>query len=200
VQQFIADLLRLPIVEALEDLAYLATALGVPWALLIYWRDLRRQREERDIGTYSSLDDKYLHYLELCLQHPELNMFVYPIKRDQPYTAEQIIQRYALFETIISVMERAYLRYYKHWSEKRKAQWPGWESYLRDWMAHPDFPELWKALASQFDAEFVEFVNKELTPSNPGPALISGATQKPKQPVRRAIKPASRTQARRTAA
>lgn len=162
--------LQWPGLQLLEYLAYLATALGVPWALIIYWRDVRWQRDERDVGTYSSLDDKYLHYLELCIQHPELNMFVVPLAERIEYTPAQTVQRYALFETMISVLERAFLRYYGHKSKKWRDQWPGWEAYLRDWKAHPDFAQLWGVLGGQFDKDFIAFVDQmKAAPSSYAP-------------------------------
>lgn len=166
-QPMIAEL-----VGALDELAYLATALGLPMALLIYWRDVRRSREEREVGTYAALDDKYLHYLELCLQHPHLNIYVYPLVPKRSYSAEENVQRYAMFETVISIAERAFLRYRGHSSEKRRKQWSGWEAYLQDWKCHPDYPELWDRLGTQFDTDFVDFVNG-LKPAEKLPPTIS---------------------------
>jgi hypothetical protein len=144
----------------LEPLAYLVAVLGVPWALILYRRDAARQREEREVGTYSSLDDKYLHYLELVLQYPELNLIVPAMAGARKYTQEQKVQRNAMFETLISIFERAYLLYANHSDRKRQTQWTGWVSALQDWKNHPDFEQLWSSAGQQFDDDFIAFVNR----------------------------------------
>jgi hypothetical protein len=144
-----------------QPITQLVTIVGVPVAVVSYSRESRRQRDDRELGTYSSLDDKYIHYMNLCIAQPELNLFHVPLGRQNiVYTAEQIVQRQAMFEILISILERAFLMYSSHPTERRKNQWLGWEAYLHTWIGHPDFKALWMDLGDQFDSRFVAEVNR----------------------------------------
>lgn len=182
----------LEIVRFLEGLAYLVAAAGFPLAILTYVREARKQREERELGTYSSLDDKYLHYLELCINNPELDMFLLPVDSDRKYDPLDMSRRYALFETLLSIFERAYLLYKrsaelqgKRWFRRlrgdsksavqRERQWNGWSAFLDDWIERKDFEALWDLLGKQFEKSFVEEVDGRIKKLREARAPSTGA-------------------------
>lgn len=143
-----------------ELLAQLVTIVGLPIAIFSYVRESRRQRNDRELGTYSSLDDKYIYYMNLCIEHPELNLFHVPLPDRPSYTPEQTVRRYAMFEILVSILERAFLMYSGHPTPARANQWAGWEAYLKFWVGHPDFDALWGMLGGEFDDRFVAHVQK----------------------------------------
>jgi hypothetical protein len=148
-----------------QFIAHIVTILGLPAAIISYMMESSWRRRDRENGTYSSLDDKYLDYLQLCVDHPELEMFDAVESTRDNYEPREQIQRYAMFETLISIFERAYLMMQDHSSEARRRQWRGWEEYLKSWSKHPDFPVLWEKLGGQFDSEFVAYVKGHILPS-----------------------------------
>lgn len=150
---------RIPFFKVLEHLAYLVTILGFPVAIISYRREMRRQRREREIGTYTALDDKYLQYLELCIQHPDLNVYYFRTDRKTGFTPQEKVQRYALFEILISIMERSYLMYTRHADDDRASERQGWVDFVSEWKGHPDWDDLWGVCGRQYEDSFVKFVD-----------------------------------------
>ena len=152
---------------SVQLIAHVVTVIGFPVAIWSYWKqsdlqhkDRERQQRDRENGTYSSLDDRYMEYLKLCVEFPDLGMFNPVQKARTDYSAAEVVQRHAMFEILLSIFERAYLMMYDdHESSARGRQWNGWESYLRSWKTHPDFKDLWGTLGSGFDSDFVKYVD-----------------------------------------
>jgi hypothetical protein len=148
-------------------IAHVVTVIGFPIAIWSYWKqselqhkDRERQRIDRENGTYSSLDDRYMEYLKLCVEFPNLGMFNPVQKVRTDYSDAEVVQRYAMFEILLSIFERAYLMMYDdRESAARGRQWSGWETYLKSWRTHPDFKDLWEKLGNGFDSDFVKYVD-----------------------------------------
>lgn len=145
----------------LQLLANISTFLGFPVAILVFAYSVKVAVRDRELGTYSSLDDKYLDYLRLCIEHPKLNLY-YIEAQDMELSATEQTARYALFETLVTLMERAFLLYSDHSEEVRKRQWAGWDEYCSDWARQARFQRLWDKLGTQFDSRFVEYMDKKV--------------------------------------
>ncbi len=61
--------------DILEMLSYIATILGIPLALLLFWDEKRKERRDREYGTYDALDNKYIEFLQLLLEYPHLDVY-----------------------------------------------------------------------------------------------------------------------------
>lgn len=153
------------IIQALSGpfslLADFATVVGVPIALLLYRREKERDRRDKEYGTYHALDEKYLDFLKLCVDRPELRL--YPRPRPLGSTAPRALreQQQASFEVLISILERAYLMYTQQRSEIREAQWTGWARFLDRISSEPEFWHLWERIgASEFDGNFAQYVHR----------------------------------------
>jgi hypothetical protein len=150
-------------------LANWATVIGVWVAILSYWREKRRERREREYGTYDALDEKYAEYLSLCAARPELDLYVRPLEPAPLLNNMQQIAQLAYFEVLVSLFERAYLMYKDHPTTVRAAQWKGWESYIRQWIQRKLFQKLWGEVGvEQFDSRFVRFVNDAIARKSSG--------------------------------
>lgn len=142
-----------------EFLSYVTAILGVPIALVIYFKKARKERLDREYGTYNALDDKYLEFLNICLNHPDLD--IYHIKdKGQKYSKEQKKRELIIFELLISILERAYLMYRDQGSRVKKDQWMGWNQYMKDWLNRPNFRKAWKKLGNQWDVNFQEHMSQ----------------------------------------
>ena len=59
----------------LDILNKVIVILGAPLAYIQYLRTKRKEKRDREYGTYNALDEKYLEFQKLCLEHPYLNIF-----------------------------------------------------------------------------------------------------------------------------
>lgn len=148
------------LIENLETVLNFTQLIGIPVAILLYINNKRKERRDKDFGTYDSLDDKYIDYLRLCLEHPTLD--VADIPRPQVAAAVTPEQRQAeliMFSILVSIMERAYLMYKDRSYKVREKQWEGWNDYIKDWLKRPNFREaLLVQLLPGFDERFVAYV------------------------------------------
>jgi len=159
--------------EWLSILSNAATIVAVPIAVLVYVNEKRKERREREYGTYNALDDKYIEYLQLCITHPRLNLYSTGLPVPAELTPEELIERDAMFEILISILERAYLMYRDQTNDVKKAQWDGWNTYMKDWTDRADFRDLWNRLGYQFDADFSNHMRSLIDSpgaSSPSPA------------------------------
>lgn len=145
----------------LEALSYLATLIGIPIAILVFLYEKRKDRLLAEAETYLHANDKYIQYLTLCLEHPQLDAFDLSI--DEPNVARTgiEIQKLTLFTILISTLETGFLLYQRHkQSPVRLAQWKGWQDYMVMWASREDFRRAWPALGPQFDADFYRFMSQ----------------------------------------
>lgn len=163
--------------NALEILAFLAVILGVPIALYQFYREKKRERLDREYGTYNALDDKYIEYVILCLNNPDLDVFDFPKTDRKELSKEQERRELMLFTFLVSLLERAFLMYSDQSTEIRRKQWTGWDDYLRGWFLRDNFRKAWVNIAPQFDTGFVAYGSKILkanrTQSQQSPTSIS---------------------------
>lgn len=133
---------------------------GIPIAIYIFFNEKRKERLDREYGTYNALDDKYVEYLTLCIKNPELDLYYVPLSgKPRELTEEQKVKQFALFEILLSQMERAFLMYAGHTNEFRMEQWNGWEAYMKEWVKRPIFGKLLSGSdGHQFDKGFITYL------------------------------------------
>jgi hypothetical protein len=56
--------------EIIQICSNIATILGIPIAIILFINEKRKERRDREYGTYNALDEKYLDYLKLCMENP----------------------------------------------------------------------------------------------------------------------------------
>jgi len=144
--------------QYLEVATFIITIMGLPAAIFIYLKEQRLQREEREYGTYDSLDDKYIEVQQLCLEYPELDIFDTPYEKPVELTEQQKKQEEAILLIRISLFERAYLMYQRTHSKVKQDQWEGWDVEIREWMERGNFKKIWDEHSQYFDAAFVRYV------------------------------------------
>jgi len=139
----------------------LILALGLlPTAIGIWWQQ-KKTNEDRENGTYDSLDTRYTKFLELCCKYPELE--VYDPLRDNwsELDGQQQKKQLILYQILVSLLERAYILYHeKHIfrSDIRIRQWTGWETYMKDYATRPNFRYVWieKKIGEGMDTGFFD--------------------------------------------
>lgn len=149
--------------DYIQIISGIVTILGLPLALFLFYNEKKKERKDREYGTYNALDDKYIHFLELCLEKPELDVIEYPGNSDNnPKDRQEQI----LFLILISNLERAFLMYHDQSTKIKESQWSGWVAYMKDYARKENFRRKWPELGPQFDKRFVEFMNTLMADKN----------------------------------
>jgi hypothetical protein len=162
--------------DVLDLINHVIVILGVPAAIFGYFhnRDKDRQevvkdreeavkaREARELATYTALDDKYLEFEQLCLRHPELDVFDVPDDPPRQPTPMQQKRELVAFTMLFSLFERAFYMYRGQASAIRKAQWTGWDQFIGNYCARENFQRAWQRSGSTFDEDFQLYMNKKV--------------------------------------
>jgi hypothetical protein len=153
-----------------ERLVPLASLVSVALAVFLFVQGQRRDREARERETarareqrvtesFNALDDKYIDYVKLCLEHPELDVFDIPIPHAASPSPEVRRREGMMFAILISVLERSYLMYRDQTDPFKREQWAGWEAYIVKWLERPNFVEEWQRTKKEFDADFARYMD-----------------------------------------
>ena len=140
--------------ETWELLSYVVTVVGLPFAILVFILEKKRERANEDEEIYQQLSDEYADFIKLVLENSDLRL-----RSRDPVTlsAEQHERTLLIYDLLISLFERAYLLVYEEeMSKQQRRMWQSWEDYMREWCARPDFraalPELLKGEDEDFAA------------------------------------------------
>jgi hypothetical protein len=151
--------------KVFELLSYVAIFLGLPTAVFQYRRSKIREQTDREYGTYNALDEKYLDFQKMCFEHPELDIFDIADASPVSLTEEQQKQELVAFTMLISVFERSFLMYHDQSSAVKRAQWTGWDEYIRSYCDRANFRNAWEISGETFDRNFENYVEQILATS-----------------------------------
>lgn len=146
----------------LDALARIVVLIGVPTGLLQFYLKTRKERHDREYGTYNALDEKYLEFQRLCLDKPRLDIFDIPDPKAVELTLEEKKQELVAFTLLFSIFERAFLMYKDQSKKARERQWTGWRDYLVSYCRRENFRRAWQISGNTFDQEFQDHMTKTL--------------------------------------
>lgn len=147
------------ILNTLDILTSLVTIIGLPLALYSFRRQKQKDKEFEEEKTFHQLDESYVSFLQLAIQHPDLDIFDPPIGKNYSPTDEQLRREHAIFGILISLFERSFLMF-KDQSEKYKdSQWSGWVEFIKSYSYRENFKSVWNKIGHQFDSEFCKFMD-----------------------------------------
>lgn len=146
-------------IQTWEALSYVVTVVGLPLAIVVFFLEQRKERENEDEAVYQQLSDNYQDFLKIALDNPDLGIFS---SREIPgLSAEQSERQFIIFNMLISLFERAYLLLYDEDMPVRQARrWNSWEDYIREWCRRSDFRARLPDLLRGEDPDFVRYVEK----------------------------------------
>ena len=150
----------------LEILSHVVVLVGVPFGLYRYIRTVQKEQQDREYGTYNALDEKYIEFQRLCLDHPELDIFDVPRPGPKPLSEDQARQELIIFTILFAIFERAYLMYSDESTRLKKNQWSGWDEYIRSYCRRANFVKAWTASGATFDKNFEVYMAKALSPNS----------------------------------
>jgi len=146
--------------EWAEALSYVVTVVGLPLAILVFMYEQRRNRQSEEEEIYQRLSDEYTEFLKLVLANPDLQLLRKRSNPD-PLSDEQKERKYAIFNILISLFERAYLLVYEEEMDRQtRRMWLSWEDYMREWCQRQDFRELLPELLTGEDEDFCAHIRK----------------------------------------
>lgn len=149
---------------ASEILASLATIIGIPLAVFIYFQEKRKERQDRETAIFDSLDQWYSDFLKLSFENKDLAAiyyapFIVGKTIDKELTDDQKIRQVLYFEMLTSILERAFLIYRNQKDQIKLKRWEGWNQYMVDWMEVKQYREVWHFIGAQWDNDFMDHMN-----------------------------------------
>jgi hypothetical protein len=146
--------------ECFELGSYVVTIIGLPFAILVYLLEQRRERKNEAEEIYQRLSDEYREFLKLVLDNADLQL----LRQRGPtpaLTEEQNERKQAIFGILIAIFERAYLLVYEEDMDRQTRRlWQSWEDYMRDWCKREDFRALLPILLEGEDEEFRQHITR----------------------------------------
>jgi hypothetical protein len=141
-------------IEVVEFSFYLVETFALPFAIVVFVIERRKERFVDEEELYQRLSDEYTNFLKLVLDNSDLQLL-----RKSGFLAqlseEQMERKQALFGILVSIFERAYILVYEErMSKQTRRLWSSWEDYMREWCRRSDFR---KALPELLEGEDPDF-------------------------------------------
>jgi hypothetical protein len=147
-----------PVAQILAAAASLVSIVSLPIAVAAYIRAKRKEQQDREYGTYNSLDERYTQFLNLAIQYPRLDLFEIGVENPPELTTEEKIQQLAAFAILFGILERAYLMYSDQETEIRRLQWLGWDTFIRRYASRASFKRAWSLVGDEMDSRFLAYM------------------------------------------
>ena len=145
--------------ETWELLSYIVTVVGLPFAIVVFMLEQRKERQNEEEETWQQLSEQYSEFCKLLLANSDLGLLS-PEQHSQGLTVEQLERKYVMFEILIALFERAFILVYEpDMNRQSQRMWASWEDYIRTWCRRQDFRNALPQLLQGEDQDFVEYVN-----------------------------------------
>jgi len=147
-------------INVVEFSFYLVETFALPFAILVFVFERRKERIADQEELYQRLSDEYTNFLKLVLDNADLQLLSKraPLKE---LTEEQKERRLALFGILVSIFERAYILVYEENMDKQTRRlWSSWEDYMREWCLRPDFRKALPELLQGEDPDFRHYIER----------------------------------------
>jgi len=144
--------------DLMELASYLVTVVALPFAIIVFVWEQRRERANEEEEIYLKLSDDYSRFMELVLENSDLKL---RSSATADLTEEQIDRRLALYSILVSLFERAYLLVYEERMDRKQLRmWRSWEDFMREWCERADFRAALPGLLHGEDPDFVSEMQK----------------------------------------
>lgn len=145
--------------EFWEVASFVVTTLGLPFAILFFAWEQRKERANEEEDQYQLLSDAYNDFLKVVLAHPDLQLrTAAPLADPSPEQRERML---VIFDMLMSLFERAYLVAYKpRMGEEERRRWNSWDDYMREWCRREDFRNALPLLLRGEDPAFQQYLRR----------------------------------------
>jgi hypothetical protein len=155
--------------ELVKDIAqvlyYLSLSVSGPLALIGYLRSLKAERKAREYQAYDELDNKFLEYQKLALQH-DLDLLDLP-DYSPALAGDRLRKKHELVTATcgFALFQRAYLMFHDQSDAFKARQWGGWERLLSAFVTRWSVRDAWQVSRQRFDKRFQKFVDDKIATS-----------------------------------
>jgi len=143
--------------ETWELASYVVTVIGLPLAIGLFLYEQRKERANEEDEVYQLLSNAYNDFLKVVIDNADLHLRSTAPTPD--LTPEQRERMLAIFDMLISLLERAYLT---AWSADMTAaqarRWNSWEDFMREWVCRDDFYQRLPELLRGEDPQFADYL------------------------------------------
>ena len=165
-------------IETWELASYVVTALGLPYALVLFMFEKLQERQAENEEQYQSLAEEYAKFSNLLIENADLQLMTGHVL-DTSLTPEQRERKHIIFDVLIALFERAYILIYeKNMNRQDRRLWATWEDYIAFWCEREDFRAALPNLLAGEDEDFVTHIRKvaaRAAQKNPPPVRITDA-------------------------
>jgi hypothetical protein len=142
-----------------EIASYVVTVIGLPLAIGLFLFEQRKERRNEEAEVYQLLSDAYNDFLKVVIDNPDLRLRSNTVPPDR--SPEQQERMLAIFDMLISLLERAYLTAWTPaMTPEQKRRWNSWEDFMREWVRRDDFYYRLPQLLKGEDPEFAAYLQK----------------------------------------
>lgn len=170
---FRGTLNHLPSIEnskkIIEIIAFIAAIVSAKVAYDEHLDNIRKEQAALAEKVYRDVDERYVDFIKLCIEHPRLDCYSAP-RKDRlkpPLSEDEKYQQKLLFVALTDVFEVAYVQYFKTTAipeelrvEFHEKQWPGWEVYIKKFMSRTSYRKVWIDIREEYDSDFVGYIEK----------------------------------------
>lgn len=146
--------------ELFEFTFYMVDSFALPFAIIVYVLERRKERQSDEEELYQRLSDEYLTFLKLVLDNADLQL-LHRQSAPRRLTEEESERRYVLFGILVSIFERAYILVYEpRMSRQTRRLWSSWEDYMEEWCRNEDFRAALPGLLKGEDPDFSAHIRR----------------------------------------
>lgn len=146
--------------EFWEIASYVVTVVGLPFAIVVYALEQRKERQNEDEELFQRLSDEYAEFSKLLLDNADLRLMSGDL-HDKDLSDEQLERKKIIFDLLVSLFERAYLLVYEEkMSKQTQRLWATWEDYIQFWCKRADFRITLHELLKGEDPDFVNYMKR----------------------------------------
>jgi hypothetical protein len=143
-------------------LYYVSLSITGPLALVGYLRAKDREQQEREYRVYDELDNKFLAYQKLALQH-DLDLIEVPdhsvaLAGDRLRLKHELVTASCGF----ALFQRAFLMFHGQSDTFKARQWQGWDRLLNSFLLRPAVRHAWQVCKLHFDTQFQALVDARI--------------------------------------
>jgi hypothetical protein len=147
--------------EWVEFSFYFVETFALPFGILVFIIERRKQRQVDEEELYQRLSDAYLNFLKLVLDNSDLQILRKHIGPPPELSAEQMERKQALFGILVSIFEQAYILVYEEKMNKQTRRlWSSWEDYMAEWCRRADFCAALPGLLQGEDPDFRAYIGR----------------------------------------
>jgi hypothetical protein len=148
--------------EIAQILYYVSLSITGPLALIGYLRAKDKEQQEREYRTYDELDNKFLAYQRLALQH-DLDLIEAPdasvaLAGDRLRLKHELVTASCGF----ALFQRAFLMFHGQSGEFKARHWQGWDRLLTTFVSRPGVRHAWQVCKLHFDLQFQTLVDERI--------------------------------------